>query len=663
MKKLRYLFGFLFMILALSGISAAASAADTITLPITVEEDYTRAQELLTLINERRHELGVMNDLQMDEKLQDIAMQRAAELVVSFSHDRPLGRSILGEYPDIRGENIAEGQGLAKVVFNDWKGSTLHGPTMNSRDSNYCGIGCVLYEGTRYWVLETYATAMSTVTTTTGVKQAQRTVDVDVSKIKFKAWTWTSPFEGIEKYLNTTGPYFGYDTQAGISIMNFDPDDVGMGYVCDPSMLTFSANTPDVFTVTPGGILSPKKVGTGSMTVALKARPEIKGDVSVTIQTNILNVWNKSMTFEPVEGTSVYRYTGSPVCPKYTVKDIFGNTLKEGTDYYIVYSNNTEPGMARATFYTTGNYAYMGAPTMYDYRTFTISQDSGVVLEGGGGGTTGGSTGGTTGGSTGGSTSGSTGGTTGGSTGGTTGGSTSGTTGGSTGGTTGGSTSTGGGWSSGGDTGGSPGGSTSGSISGFGPGTQDDQELQFNNDVVDVPTYSHDYGQPKSLAVSLPKTSFVYTGKAIKPAVTVSSNGKVLASSKYTVTYKKNRDVGIASVTVTGKGTYKGLSAGATFKIKPKKASISSLKSTAKKKITVTWTKDSQAGGYQVQYALNKKFTKSRKGKKVSASKKTVTLTGLKSKKTYYVRIRPYKKVSGSTLYGAWSTVKKVKVK
>ena len=78
MRKFKFLFGFLFMLLTMSGAALSAMAADTINLPITVTEDYDMANELLVLINNRRHELGVMNDLQMDATLQDIAMQRAA---------------------------------------------------------------------------------------------------------------------------------------------------------------------------------------------------------------------------------------------------------------------------------------------------------------------------------------------------------------------------------------------------------------------------------------------------------------------------------------------------------------------------------------------------------------------------------------------------------
>lgn len=46
---------------------------------------------------------------------------------------------------------------------------------------------------------------------------------------------------------------------------------------------------------------------------------------------------------------------------------------------------------------------------------------------------------------------------------------------------------------------------------------------------------------------------------------------------------------------------------------------------------------------------------------KNTSGKKTVT--GLKAKKTYYVKVRSYKKVGNSKYYGAWSDTQKVKTK
>ena len=101
--------------------------------------------------------------------------------------------------------------------------------------------------------------------------------------------------------------------------------------------------------------------------------------------------------------------------------------------------------------------------------------------------------------------------------------------------------------------------------------------------------------------------------------------------------------------------------------VKPKGTSLSSVKA-GKKKMTVKWKKQAnQTTGYQVQYALNSKFT-SAKTKTVSKNSTTsVTIAKLTAKKKYYVRIRTYKNanVNGTStkLYSGWSKAKAVKIK
>ena len=67
-----------------------------------------------------------------------------------------------------------------------------------------------------------------------------------------------------------------------------------------------------------------------------------------------------------------------------------------------------------------------------------------------------------------------------------------------------------------------------------------------------------------------------YAGKAITPAVKVSFGSRVLKQgTDYTLTYRNNKNVGTASVTITGKGIYSG-SKTVTFKIV--KTSVATLK-------------------------------------------------------------------------------------
>ena len=96
--------------------------------------------------------------------------------------------------------------------------------------------------------------------------------------------------------------------------------------------------------------------------------------------------------------------------------------------------------------------------------------------------------------------------------------------------------------------------------------------------------------------------------------------------------------------------------------VAPTKAKISSLKNKKSKSFVAIWKKVKDAKGYEVQYALNKKFTKSKKSK--TTIKLTLTVKKMKKGKTYYVRVRAYNMDSGSNkVYGKWSAVKKVKIR
>lgn len=163
--------------------------------------------------------------------------------------------------------------------------------------------------------------------------------------------------------------------------------------------------------------------------------------------------------------------------------------------------------------------------------------------------------------------------------------------------------------------------------------------------------------------VKLAKTSYAYTGKAIKPAVTVKKGSVTLKKgTDYSVSYKNNKKTGKATVTITGKGGYSGTIT-KTFTIYPKKATLSSVKSTKKKQITAKWKKDTQATGYQLQYSTNSKFKSGNKTYNISKNSTVYKKLTTKKGKTYYVRVRSYKTISGKKVYGAWSSVKHTKSK
>lgn len=94
-----------------------------------------------------------------------------------------------------------------------------------------------------------------------------------------------------------------------------------------------------------------------------------------------------------------------------------------------------------------------------------------------------------------------------------------------------------------------------------------------------------------------------------------------------------------------------------------KKVTGVKVKKAAKKSLIVTWRWFVSQDGFEVQYALNKSFTKKKKTKRYDLYAERVKLRGLKRKKTYYVRVRAFKKVGTKKVYGKWSIMKKCKVK
>lgn len=93
------------------------------------------------------------------------------------------------------------------------------------------------------------------------------------------------------------------------------------------------------------------------------------------------------------------------------------------------------------------------------------------------------------------------------------------------------------------------------------------------------------------------------------------------------------------------------------FKIKPIIKNVTAKKNSVSVKLKKRITNTS---GYQVQCGLNKKFKSAKKGK---STKIIIKVSGLKSNKKYYVRVRVYKYSGGKYVYGAWSNVKKVTTK
>lgn len=137
---------------------------------------------------------------------------------------------------------------------------------------------------------------------------------------------------------------------------------------------------------------------------------------------------------------------------------------------------------------------------------------------------------------------------------------------------------------------------------------------------------------PKASNIALAGTSFTYTGKEIKPAVTVKdSEGTVITTDNYDVTYSNNVKVGTATVTIKFKGAnYEG-TATKTFVIKSAavltlgKASVTLYTGNAKKSETVKVTSIAGASKAVTWRSDNPKIAKVDNKGKITAVKKGTT--------------------------------------
>ena len=129
-----------------------------------------------------------LGKLSYDYKLEKIAMKRAAELYVSFSHTRPNGSDCFSLYPDgytSMGENIAMGTSsimsmeqtldLWKETDEPYEGQG-HRRNMLSPNFTSVGIACFEVNGERYWVQE-FGSPNSSLAKTKAV-DSKRTVKV-----------------------------------------------------------------------------------------------------------------------------------------------------------------------------------------------------------------------------------------------------------------------------------------------------------------------------------------------------------------------------------------------------------------------------------------------------------------------------------------------------
>lgn len=152
-----------------------------------------------------------------------------------------------------------------------------------------------------------------------------------------------------------------------------------------------------------------------------------------------------------------------------------------------------------------------------------------------------------------------------------------------------------------------------------------------------------------ALQTDIPTTSKTAEILTTKDDLSASETTKMLSTTKSTAGTTINSENSKTSVNKQNKVT----SLKKPARVKVKKAKYKN------KKILLKYKKVKGAKGYQIRYAANKKFKKS---KKINTRKLKYTIKKIRKKK-YYIQVRAYIVSNGKKVYGKWSKRKMIKTR
>lgn len=380
-------------------VNAETDGGTVITVPITVQEEYDMAQEFFEILNKNRAEAGKYEYI-LDDRLMDLAMERAAQCCVYFSHlslvyNKEKYGALSGTYIDKYGdysndffmqEDIAEGLADAQSTYTVWYNSNGHRPLLtDTKNYKYCGIGVVTYHGKREWVL---VVSNAPVGNTIGSVSGSRTNTRDIrAKVKYFAGG-NITIKGLNKKTDTPFEFADYsgNGNSGYSTADF------------PSLFTYRNNTPGIIDVDGQGRITTKAAGAGSFTVFYRGTTEL-----CTVNVNVKLSYKDMLALTPTP-TPKQTETAAPTQPpkqpetvkpiaapkpvqlvkpvstKFTVKTknvtyngkaqkpsvtVYAGNKKISSKYYSVsYKNNKNVGYGTVTVKGKGSYAkYSGSDT------------------------------------------------------------------------------------------------------------------------------------------------------------------------------------------------------------------------------------------------------------------------------------------------------------
>lgn len=237
---------------------------------------YDYAFQVLKLVNKEREKEGV-SPLIMDEELLSVAMQRAAEINVYFSHTRPDGSecstSISNVSLPVFGENIAAGQTSPTEVMNCWMNSSGHRANILFENYNAIGIGCYKAGNCLYWVQIFGQKATIDKASKTNYKDRQKTITVSADS-SFVSIRMSMPNKSLKK---------GSEKKIQMKVANKEFPQAFI--TLSNTQFTFSSSNKRVAKVSSKGAVKGYKRGKAKITAKFKNSGKvIKKTITVTVK-------------------------------------------------------------------------------------------------------------------------------------------------------------------------------------------------------------------------------------------------------------------------------------------------------------------------------------------------------------------------------------------
>lgn len=246
------------------GTGSQPDVSGNVSVEIEGTENYDYVNEVLELVNQNREKEGLA-ELKLDESLLEIAMQRAAEISLYYSHTRPDGTQCftITNRGTRRSENIAVSYQKPQNVMAGWLSSEGHYANIMDAEVTSVGIGCFMdSEGTLNWV-QFFDNEAAVEPVISGSKKVSRTVVIKKSALHLKA--------GRNETIASTdlNKEFSMDVyQQNEEWTNSKPKLL-------PSNFNYESSNPSAAQVSEDGIVTIKGPGTAVITASLKADSSI----------------------------------------------------------------------------------------------------------------------------------------------------------------------------------------------------------------------------------------------------------------------------------------------------------------------------------------------------------------------------------------------------